>query len=79
MKKFLGKIAFGIAIGCFGFVSMLFIASAACYMFHHYSNRLFRSIFGLRKGKPCEQPKSAYSHGNRNGCVSYYCFLCRVD
>lgn len=28
MKKFLGKIAFGIAIGCFGFVSMLFIASA---------------------------------------------------
>lgn len=27
-EKFLGKIAFGIAIGCFGFVSMLFIASA---------------------------------------------------
>lgn len=28
MKKLLGRIAFGIAIGCFGFVSMLFIASA---------------------------------------------------
>lgn len=28
MKKLLVKIAFGVAIGCFGFVSMLFIASA---------------------------------------------------
>ncbi|NLN22525.1 MAG: hypothetical protein GX164_00520, partial [Clostridiales bacterium] len=28
MKKLLAKIAFGVAIGCFGFVSMLFIASA---------------------------------------------------
>lgn len=28
MKKIFGRIAFGIAIGCFGFVSMLFIASA---------------------------------------------------
>ncbi|MDD2216324.1 MAG: DUF3021 domain-containing protein [Eubacteriales bacterium] len=27
MKKIIGKVAFGVAIGCFAFVSMLFIAS----------------------------------------------------